>query len=877
MASFPLNGEFLEKLGIGGGRSPEQRSSSELLTQLTDMHNIWTTMINADFQSLANITSIIDTLNQTVQVEQDGVNEMLVSADFLKKVLCNFTLPYVKKTGNSAVDFMGDSYMTFCLSNGPFLEACLFTMNQMFTRVMTENPVEVLNTSVIVLGVIAELQNKSVVWETLLDLPYLFLPGSLDEKVQLGIKLLENINSILQIVQKGYPQANTPLKSVTPTIDEAIHFLQYILHWPGRGVNISLQDVLSGQPRVSTSQEQALLDTVVIPLDKALLLVDFNAFSSYICVGLNGSGAPTKDSLNSLCANNGLQPVFERIDRNKVAEQALLLVDFNAFSSYICVGLNGSGTPTKDSLNSLCANNGLQPVFERIDRNKVAEQIFLAWSRGVSRSDVHFAILRVSNLLSLFVPGSEDITSTLATAGTVLNDWLLAVTDSILLSMNKTTREITFVDMTTAVLHTLREIPGWPSMQRALGVGVGIMEFATDLLKTQTGGAARTPLCTPNPGSDPSTSSSRKNRGSEQLLSEMRASGEQRAGDRDTDETESSCSSSSEGGTDPGDTGDKRGGSRRRKGGAEPVRRAAPLVEFIQLIDETGGYASTKLVPCEDREEEQKQEERERAPALEIREVVIDDKPYRCSACEKTFKRAWELLSHEVVHNSERPFRCHACPARFKRHSDYKSHRMVHTELRPFGCESCGKTFKRSSNLQEHRRSHSGARPHPCPRCAKSFKTPYELQRHGLVHATDKPCQCEDCGKGFPTAATLLAHRRQHCDDKPHACPVCGKRFAYGHSLKVLQPGQQVACSSLTALWADLFTQVTLVQEDWPALLCNQNPSLLLMRLQKTVDPLITKIRGHDDRSAPYPERAPRLALRAEGARGGSGDNGVRH
>ncbi|XP_041120774.1 uncharacterized protein abca12 isoform X2 [Polyodon spathula] len=433
MASFPLNGEFFDKLGIGGGRSAEQRSSLDLLTQLASMHHIWTTMTNADFQSLANVTSIINTLNQTVQVEQDGVNEMLVSADFLKKVLCNYTLPYVKKTGNSTVDFMGDSYMTFCLSNVPFLEACLYTVNQLFTRFMMENSVEVLKTSMIVLGVIKDFQNKSVVWEMLLDLPYLFLPGSLDEKVQLGIKLLENMNSILQIVQSGYPQANIPVKYVTPTIDEAIHVLQYILHWPGRGVNISLQNVLSGQPDISTSKEQALLDTVVVPLDKALLLVDFSAFNSYICVGLNGSGAPTEDSLNSLCANNGLLP-----------------------------------------------------VFKRIDRNKVAEQIFLVWSRGVSRSDVRFAVLSVNNLLSLFLPGSEHITSTLTTAGTVFNDWVLAITDSVLLSMNQTTREITFVDLTTAVLHTLREIPGWPYVQRALGVGVGIMEFVTDLLKTQT-------------------------------------------------------------------------------------------------------------------------------------------------------------------------------------------------------------------------------------------------------------------------------------------------------------------------------------------------------------------------------------------------------
>ncbi|XP_041117291.1 ATP-binding cassette sub-family A member 12-like [Polyodon spathula] len=438
MASFPLNREFFDKLGIGGGRSAEQRSSLNLLTQLADMHHIWTTMINADFQSLANITSIIDTLNHSVLIEQDVVNEMLVSADFLKKVLCNYTLPYVKKTGNSAVDFMGDSYMTFCLSNGPFLEACLYTMNQMFTRVVREYPVEVLNTSVLVMGVIAELQNKSVVWETLLDLPYLFLPGSLDEKVQLGIKLLENLNSILQIVQSGYPQANIPVTYLTPTINETIHFLQYIRYWPGKDVNISLQNVLSGQPHVSTSKEQGLLDTVVFPLDKALLLVDFNAFSSYVCMGLNGTGAPTEDSLNSLCANNGLLP-----------------------------------------------------VFKRIDRNKVAEQLFLVWSREVSRLDVCFAVLRVNNLLSLFLPGSEHITSTLTTAGTVLSDWLLAVTDSVLLSMNQTTREITFVDMTTAVLHTLREIPGWPSVQRALGVGVGIMEFVTDLLKTQTDSLAQ--------------------------------------------------------------------------------------------------------------------------------------------------------------------------------------------------------------------------------------------------------------------------------------------------------------------------------------------------------------------------------------------------
>ncbi|KAG2457561.1 zinc finger protein 708-like [Polypterus senegalus] len=223
--------------------------------------------------------------------------------------------------------------------------------------------------------------------------------------------------------------------------------------------------------------------------------------------------------------------------------------------------------------------------------------------------------------------------------------------------------------------------------------------------------------------------------------------------------------------------------------------KEADLVKFIQLIDENGGYSTAKLVPCVDVEIEDDDgvedacnrvsKQYTDSSSSSIQEVIVDDKPFQCSVCEKSFKRAWELFSHEVVHNSDRPFHCDICQATFKRHSDYKSHRMVHTEHRPFSCEMCGKKFKRSSNLQEHRRIHSGIRPFLCSCCEKSFKTPYELQRHMLIHMTEKPFKCSDCGKDFPTTNTLLAHQRQHCDDKPHVCGMCGKKFTYGHSLKV--------------------------------------------------------------------------------------------
>ncbi|XP_030053554.1 zinc finger protein 2 homolog [Microcaecilia unicolor] len=214
---------------------------------------------------------------------------------------------------------------------------------------------------------------------------------------------------------------------------------------------------------------------------------------------------------------------------------------------------------------------------------------------------------------------------------------------------------------------------------------------------------------------------------------------------------------------------------------------------LVHLIDENGIYSTTKFIPGSTPGEIQevkllphlKKEKDAVVSDLDIQEVIIDEKQFQCGVCDKSFKRAWELFSHEVVHNEERPFHCNLCDASFKRHSDFKSHRLVHTEERPFHCEACGKRFKRSSNLQEHQRIHTGERPYQCACCEKTFKTPYELQRHMLIHCTEKPFKCSDCSKDFPTSNSLLLHQRQHCDDKPHVCGICGKRFTYGHSLKV--------------------------------------------------------------------------------------------
>lgn len=128
-------------------------------------------------------------------------------------------------------------------------------------------------------------------------------------------------------------------------------------------------------------------------------------------------------------------------------------------------------------------------------------------------------------------------------------------------------------------------------------------------------------------------------------------------------------------------------------GGAEAE---APVL--VQLIDEHGAYSTARLVPDE-------RSAKGAAPGS-FPEGPVDPeglaqaRPFGCATCGKAFKRAWELLSHEVVHTAARPFRCGLCAAAFKRHSDCKSHRLVHSDERPHGCDACGKRFKRASNLQ---------------------------------------------------------------------------------------------------------------------------------------------------------------------------------
>ena len=48
-----------------------------------------------------------------------------------------------------------------------------------------------------------------------------------------------------------------------------------------------------------------------------------------------------------------------------------------------------------------------------------------------------------------------------------------------------------------------------------------------------------------------------------------------------------------------------------------------------------------------------------------------------------------------------------------------RKHMMTHTEEKPHKCTICNKSFNQAGNLRRHMLFHTGEKPHKCKRCNK--------------------------------------------------------------------------------------------------------------------------------------------------------------
>ncbi|XP_066993631.2 zinc finger protein 660 isoform X1 [Anabrus simplex] len=155
----------------------------------------------------------------------------------------------------------------------------------------------------------------------------------------------------------------------------------------------------------------------------------------------------------------------------------------------------------------------------------------------------------------------------------------------------------------------------------------------------------------------------------------------------------------------------------------------------------------------------------------------VEDLPYLCTICSKSFPKRDNLRKHQIVHRGEKPYLCEECGKSFVRKQDLNVHRRYHLGVRPYPCGLCEKTFHSYSGLKNHENRHNGVKPFLCNHCGKTFGQKSQLTNHERVHTHEKPYSCLLCEKTFTTLTNLKTHQKRHTGINEFTCGICSKAF----------------------------------------------------------------------------------------------------
>ncbi|XP_031618031.1 transcriptional repressor CTCF-like [Contarinia nasturtii] len=158
---------------------------------------------------------------------------------------------------------------------------------------------------------------------------------------------------------------------------------------------------------------------------------------------------------------------------------------------------------------------------------------------------------------------------------------------------------------------------------------------------------------------------------------------------------------------------------------------------------------------------------------------------HMCNYCNYTSPKRYLLSRHMKSHSEERPYKCSVCERGFKTLASLQNHVNTHTGTKPHMCKYCDSCFTTSGELVRHvRYRHTHEKPHKCHECDYASVELSKLKRHIRCHTGERPYQCPHCTYASPDTFKLKRHLRIHTGEKPYECDVCQARFTQSNSLK---------------------------------------------------------------------------------------------
>lgn len=162
----------------------------------------------------------------------------------------------------------------------------------------------------------------------------------------------------------------------------------------------------------------------------------------------------------------------------------------------------------------------------------------------------------------------------------------------------------------------------------------------------------------------------------------------------------------------------------------------------------------------------------------------IDERPFQCLHCGKSFSTKNILKQHERIHTKERPYSCQYCKKTFSHRTALANHIRTHTGEKPFDCSYCEKSFGEKAKLLLHMRVHTGEKPFVCGHCQRAFRDKSSYNVHLRIHTGEKPFMCNYCQRSFTHRNSFKDHLRIHTGERPFVCVHCNRDFAKQSTLR---------------------------------------------------------------------------------------------
>jgi len=135
-------------------------------------------------------------------------------------------------------------------------------------------------------------------------------------------------------------------------------------------------------------------------------------------------------------------------------------------------------------------------------------------------------------------------------------------------------------------------------------------------------------------------------------------------------------------------------------------------------------------------------------------------KTFPCLLCNKKFLWEKHLQIHvNAIHIGKKSFICEECGKGYLTLNSLNTHKIVHSDDKPFKCSKCEKTFKRMAALKEHlRNTHTDEKHFQCLICQYACRDRRNLKTHMLIHVGLKPYQCTFCDVSYSDPSNCKKH-----------------------------------------------------------------------------------------------------------------------